>query len=321
VVSSRKMIARPTDDNKGIEVVGPNGHPYIPTNWAFRQLAERAEAPAKYLRTLPSPIAADCVNYGLQFKRNIEDVGLLLQKNGDSTMRAVTGPNYGRIWCDDVTGLLVKKFGDGVSGDWRVPGEFKKAVTVTKDNTTLYAGDRDMFVFLADETNRIEIPNRRDGQPGSLARGFFIWNSEVGSTSFGLGTFLFDYVCCNRMVWGAAQYKEVRLRHTASAPDRFIEELMPALKSYAKGSADTVVKAIALARSAKIANADDFLRKRFSLRLADKIAAAHVADEGRPIETLWDATTAITAYARSIPYQNERVAIEKKAGELLDLAS
>ena len=52
-----------------------------------------------------------------------------------------------------------------------VPGEFGGRVTVTKDNTTLYASDRDMFVFLADEENRIELPNR-DGRlkPGLFAQ-------------------------------------------------------------------------------------------------------------------------------------------------------
>src|SRR5436309_2315096 len=92
-------------------------------------------------------------------------------------MRAVTGPRYGRIWNENVVEAMATRFGDGVTGDWRVPGEFGKRVEVTKDNTTLFAGDRDMFVFLADEDHRIEIPNRRNGQPGSLARGFFCWNS------------------------------------------------------------------------------------------------------------------------------------------------
>jgi hypothetical protein len=39
-----------------------------------------------------------------------------------------------------------------------VPGEFGNRVTVTKDNTTLFASDRDMFVFLADEENVILEP-------------------------------------------------------------------------------------------------------------------------------------------------------------------
>ncbi len=40
--------------------------------------------------------------------------------------------------------------------------------TVTKENTTLYASDRDFFVFLANEKNKIEVPNRRNGRAGSM---------------------------------------------------------------------------------------------------------------------------------------------------------
>jgi len=158
---------------------------------------------------MPAPMIADCLNYNLRFTRGIEDIGVLLTTNengGVNELRSVNGPNYGRIYDADVVDTLVEKFGDGVSGQWRVPGEFGSRVTVTKDNTTLYASDRDMFVFLADEENRIELPNRRAGRFGSFARGFFVWNSEVGKTTLGAGFFLFDYVCCNRIIWGADQY-------------------------------------------------------------------------------------------------------------------
>jgi hypothetical protein len=44
-------------------------------------------------------------------------------------------------------------------------------------------------------------------------------------------------------------------------------------------------------------------------------------DEGRPIETLFDAVTGATAYARSIPYQSDRVEFEALAGDILELAA
>jgi len=323
VVSSRQIEARPVG-LKGLEVVGGAGVAYAPTHWATGQLAALAEAPAGYLRTLPAPIAADCINYGLKFKRDIEDVGLLLYKNGGAPeLRAATGPRYGRIWNADVLTGLVERFGDGITGDFRVPGEFGKHVDVTKANTTLYAGDRDMFVFLCDEQHRVEVPGRRNGEAGSMARGFFMWNSEVGSATFGLGTFLFDYACSNRIVWGAEQYSEIRIRHTASAPDKYVEELIPALEAYAAGSVAPVEKMLAAARAARIGDGEAvqaFLAKRFSARRTMAIMAAHEADEGgRPIETLWDAATGITALARTIPWQDERVKLEREAGEVLDM--
>lgn len=322
VVPSRRLHIMPEADNHGLQVVGPNGHAYAPSHWAFGQLAALAEAPAGYMRTLPSPIAADCLNYGLQFKRQIEDVGVLLQKNGDSVMRAATGPRYGRIWNSDILHPLVKVVGDGISGDWRVPGEFGKAVAVDKGNTTLFAGDRDCFIFLADEQHRIEVPNRRNGAPGSLARGFFIWNSEVGSSTFGLATFLFDYVCCNRIVWGATEYKELKIRHTVSAPDKFLEEIQPALVSYSEGKASTVVEAVKAAQDARLGDKlDDFLAARFSKRQVTAIKAAHDLEEGRPMETLWDVTTGVTAYAKGIKWQDERVALERAAGDIMAMAA
>jgi hypothetical protein len=325
VVNSRKIEAQPdpADPHKGLTIVGPSAVPYAPTHWAFGQLAQLAEAPGGYLRTIPAPIAADCINYGLKFKRNIEDVGLLLYKNGHSTLRAATGPRYGRIWNADILNTLTKRIGDGVTGEWKVPGEFGKAVEVTKENTTLYASDRDMFVFLCDEENKIEIPNRRNGKSGLMSRGFFLWNSEVGDKTFGLGTFLFDYVCCNRIVWGASDYQEIKIRHTASAPDKWLDEVTPALLSYANASSNTIVDGIKAAQAAAIApdKLDAFLANRFGKRLVDPIKMVHATEEGRPIETAWDVTTAVTAYARGLGQTDKRLELERSAGEIMKLAA
>ncbi len=279
-----------------------------------------ADAPAAFLRTLPSPLTADIINYGLRYKRSIEDVGVLLYKNGNAELRAATGPNYGRVWNADIVDALIRKFGDGVTGDWKVPGEFGKDVKVTKANTTLYASDRDMFVFLADEKNRVNVENRRDGQSGSLARGFFVWNSEVGKTVLGIGTFLFDFVCMNRIVWGAEGYAEIRVRHTAGAPLRWMDEVQPVLQAYANSSAKPIEDAVKAAQAKKVDDVADFLATRFSKRLVGPMMQIHEIEEGRPIETLWDVTTAATAYARGIGKTDDRLDIERAAGKVMQLA-
>ena len=157
IVSSRRITVEPNpeDPTRAIIVRGPTGEAQAtPTHWAFGQLAGLVGAPAGYLRGLPAPIVADCMNYGLRFSGDLTDVGLLMTEQANDNgmeLRAATGPRYGRVWNADVADALVSRFGDGVTGQWRVPGEFGRAVTVTKANTTLYASDRDMFVFLADE--------------------------------------------------------------------------------------------------------------------------------------------------------------------------
>ena len=192
---------------------------------------------------------------------------------------------------------------------------------MTKDNTTLYASDRNMFVFLADEKNRIEVPNRRNGESGTLARGFFVKNSEVGDTTLSITGFLFDYACKNRTVWGAEEIKEVSIRHSKSAPEKFLEEVAPALDAYSKSSCLSITQAIENAKSKRIDDIDDFLKgQTFSRSAASAIKLVHVAEEGRPIETLYDASTAITAYARGVKYQDQRVDFERIGGKVLKLA-
>lgn len=327
-VSSRRLEARPVGDDdqrKSLAIIGPDEAPTVPTHWSFGQLAQRVKAPAGYLRNLPADIAADCLNWGFN-RRGIEDVGVLLRADGQMVpeLAAATGPGYGRVWNEEIIAALVQRFGNGVDGDFTVPGEFGRAIDVSRDNTTLFASDRDMFAFLADEKNRIEVPGRRHGQAGEMARGFFVWNSEVGSTSFGIATFLFDYVCSNRIVWGAQGYEEIRVRHTSGAPDRWIEEVAPAIEAYAHKSTASISAAIEDARARRIGDQDqvtEFLAKRFTKAKAEAISLAHFADEDRPIETLWDAAVGITAYARGVKWQDERVALEREAGRVMAMAN
>lgn len=322
VVSSRKLEFVPDDDHQGLTVQGPAGHKYAPTHWAFGQLAQLAGAPAGYLRSLPSDLSADLLNYGLKYQRGVEDVGVLLQKNGVNLLRAATGPNYGRIWNADVLRPLINAVGDGITGQWRVPGIWGKQLAVnTKETTSFFRSQQDFFVFLCDEVNRIEVPNRRDGKTGGMARGFIISQSEVGAGALNITSMYFDAVCQNRIIWNVQGEKKLSIRHTASAPDKFLEQVIPQLEAYSNSGTTDITQAIANAKEAKIKeDIEDFLAKRFTRKLAASFNAIHLEEEGRPIETLWDATTAVTAYARSIPHQNERVVMERKGGELLELA-
>ncbi len=324
VLSSRRIRAEavgPKDDPR-LQIETENGI-VEPTHWSFGQLSQLAKAPAGYLRTLHPALTADLINYGLRFHRDPENVGWLSmdEPDGPDALRAATGPNYGRIWNSDIIDNLVNRFGDGISGDFRVPGEFGEAVSVNRSNTTIYGSDRDIFVFLADEQNRVEMPNRRGGQPGSLARGFFVWNSEVGSQSIGAAFFLFDYVCANRIVWGAENFTEMRLRHTKTAPDRWLEEITPVLNEYVHASAEPIEAQIKAAQAKKVEDdMDDFLKNRgFGRGEVASIVSAHEREEQRPMETIWDAVTGATAYAKTIEHQDARVDVERRAGKLLDL--
>lgn len=326
VVDTRRLTVRPVagDVIDGVEILGPNGNPALPSHWAFNQSSQQANFRAGELRKLPAPIVSDILNW--QFKHSQEDgadvrVHLVRRPDGVVDMQAMTSPTYGLIPDFQLADALVSMFGDGINGQWRVPGEFGKEIVVDKNNTTLYAGDRNMFVFLADEKNKVEIPNRRNGEPGMLSRGFFAWNSEVGSETIGAAFFLFDHACRNRMVWGVENLTEIRIRHTSGAPKRWLEEIQPVLIEYSEGSAQAVVKAIEDARNKRVDDAKAFLSARFSKQMTADMLRVHLEDEGHPVENLWDAANAVTGFARSIPYQDDRLVLERKAGEIMKLAA
>ncbi len=96
--------------------------PVAMTHWSFGQLASLIGAPAAYLRQLPAPLAGINLQYGLTSHR-AEQVKTLEVENGRVELRAVTGPDYGRIYDHELVSAVQRVAGDGV-GDtrWKVPG-------------------------------------------------------------------------------------------------------------------------------------------------------------------------------------------------------
>ncbi len=333
VLSNRDIRFAPDEEDathKGLYLIGPSGGKVVPTNHAFNQACGLVGAPAAYLSDLPSPLIADCLNFGMHVHRDVKDVGLLIRRpitpaglqEGPNVAAALTGPTYGRVWNAQVSEQMVKHLGNGYDGRWKVPGPFNGKLTeVTRENTTIFAGEKDMFVFLSDDDHRIDLPNRRGTEHGELSRGIYMWNSEVGAGTLGMAYFYYDYMCCNRLLWGVREFQETRIRHTKGAPVRWAEDLMPQIEAFAKAPTDKpILDVIASARAKSVADRlDTFLADRFGNR-ADAIVAAHLADEGRPMETLWDVVVGATALARLIPVQSSRVSLEREAGKVLAMA-
>ena len=286
-----------------------------PTHWAFGQLCQYAQAPATYLRKLPSELAAINLQWGVERSPLRGDSLVLAQTNGHHTLRSITSTSYGRIWDDQVVEAVERVNADG---RWQIPSA-SYATTHPKRATTLYASDRDVFIFLVDPENPVEVGNE------TLFRGFYTWNSEVGSATFGLTTFLYRIVCDNRIIWGATDGREVRIRHTGGAPERFAYEGQQYLARYAEESTTKLIQGITAARNAVIPvnkgkgeTVQDWLQKRGFTKTQAKgaVDAAQVEEGGA--RTVWDIVNGITAYARSIVNTDERVAVEVKAGDLME---
>lgn len=287
-----------------------------PTNWGFGQLAQYAQAPAAYLRTIAPELAAINLQWGLEHRPMRPDALVLGQSNGENFLRAMTSTSYGRIWDAQVVEAVERI---NWSGRWQIPAS-SYGVRNPKRATTLYASDRDVFIFLCDPETQIDVGNGR-----TLHRGFYTWNSEVGAQVFGLATFLYDFICDNRNIWGVEQFKELNIRHTGGAPERFLYEGHQYLQQYAQASTVDVTAQIHRAQAYEIPKAaekngvEGWLQARgFTGAVAKSAVACAQAEEGNA-RSLWDIVNGITAHARSIPHTDARIALEKQAGKLMEL--
>lgn len=308
----------------------PGGEVVHPTHWSFGQLASLAKAPAGYLRTLPSQIAADAMTYGMRYNRP-GDTAKLYANGSTTELMAATGAEYGRIYDEEVVEAVMQVAGNG-TGDarWKVPGTLDWATSkydpetpVTKDTTTLFASDRDVFMFLVDDRNPIEVGKLPNGDPDLMFRGFYISNSEVGRSALKLAAFYLRAVCCNRILWGVEGFEEISMRHSKLAPARFVEQARPALNSFADGSARKLIEGVQMAKQAKVASDDDemlsFLTGRdFSRKRATEIMESVEQHEGHKARTIWDVTQGITRVSQTIMHTDDRTDFERQAQKLLD---
>jgi hypothetical protein len=324
-----RIEARRDDPERLALLVPGRDQPIAPTHWSFGQLCSLVGAPAGYLRQLPAPLAGINLQHGLHAHRG-ELVKTLEADDDRVELRAVTGPDYGRIWDHELVAAVMKIAGDG-TGDtrWKVPGlldwstmTHNPFVEVTKDTTTLYASDRDVFLFLVDDAHPIEAGRLPNGDPDLYFRGFYCWNSEVGSKTLGMASFYLRAVCMNRNIWGAEGFEEISIRHSKFAASRFAHEAAPALERFATSSPAPFMAGIRAAREKIVARTDedreDFLRRRgFARAETGRIIATVLDEEGRPPESIFDFVQGITALARTRPHQDARLDLEAKAAKLL----
>jgi len=241
VESAAVRVEASRDNAERLELILPGSdQPIAPTHWSFGQLAALVSAPAAYLRQLPAPLAGINLQYGLTNHR-AEQVKTLETDDGRMELRAVTGPDYGRIYDHELVAAVQRIAGNG-TGDtrWKVPSVldwstevYNPMVDITADTTTLYASDRDVFLFLVDDLNPIEAGRLPDGSPDLYFQGFYCWNSAVGAKALGIASFYFRAVCQNRNLWGVEDFGEISIRQGKYAADRFAHEAPPALARFA----------------------------------------------------------------------------------------
>jgi hypothetical protein len=233
-------------------------------------------------------------------------------------MFATTGPEQPFL---DGVFVHLGRSGDG-DQDARLfwqPGWDPTAITIDAEPVPPTHQDA---LFLVDDTHPIEAGRLPNGEPDLYFRGFYAWNSEVGSKTLGIASFYLRAVCQNRNLWGVEQFEEITIRHSKFAAQRFAYEATPALNNFANSSPAGFIAGIKAAREQVVAKTDDeretFLKKRgFSKPEAARIIETVLNEEGKKPESIFDFCQGITALARSKTHQDSRLDLEKKAKSLM----
>lgn len=330
-----------------VQLVGKTGTTAHASNFAFRQLAARAGAPANYLQTLPATLAAQNLNHGLA-KRGADstsnDAKLMFHQNGGLLLRSVTTEIYERIWNYEIVARL---FGLQELG-WQVPparpcradqagtriateadvlrgASFNLSVKVGDPIAPagLYASDKDMFAFMVYNDNRID-----DGTPEGLARGVMVWQSEVGDCGINRLTFLYRQVCGNHICWDAKSVTKTSVAHVGDIRKKF-GNVVVELKRYANESVSDIEATIKLARSKVIAaSKDEVLDYLFKLRIpalsrknlgaAYDLAEENSDTDGAP-NTVWGMVQGITRHSQESPFADERTQLDKASAKVMQI--
>ncbi len=295
--------------------------PAVPTHWSFSQIARSTGLSGDTLRKLSPEIVAQAVNYRLP-KIDKPELKVMSIKDPDgelNTLQAVTSRTYGRIWDAEVVAATKNLV--------NVAAENGKNFFNPKDwsgkPSGLYASDHDIFLFMVDGGSVVDVGWDQKGNRDLMHRGFIIWNSEVGASSFGIKMFMFRVVCGNHIIWDAKDVNELLIRHTEGGPARFAADAMPALKGYLEAAAAPVESAIKRAKELAIPIDSEELCRFCKVRgftrgeTLDAVNAAKL-EEGK-CDRLWDLVNGFTASARQYAHVDSRLDLEKRAGKLLDL--
>jgi hypothetical protein len=288
------------------------------THWSFEQLAGLASAPPAYLRTLPAPIAADAINYGLQ-RADRAQHQLFADWDEPWTVHAITSPRYARVHHDELADRVLDLMAQHSA--WHLPLGYKDGVIGAEQVPSgAYLGDRDMFLFLVDGNRSLDDPT--DGSQAGLFRGFMLRNSDVGAAALSLDVFLFRAVCANHIIWGFHHVAGFRRRHIGAsihhAWTHSLGEVRAVLDADLAADRTILLRATSQELGATREKVIDAVVQRLDLPRKHALDAYTMAEqhETNP-RSVWGYVQGLTRLSQHTPWQDTRFTLDRAASRLL----
>lgn len=302
-----------------ITLVSPRGKAHF-SHWSFGQFSRMVGAPAAYLRTLPTAIAADALNYGIGQTPTGDRASFLVKAaNGNPLplVRCATSDSYARVWDAPLYSQVLDTI---VSRDsrWQLPPTWKGGADGPRAGA--YRGDRDSFLILVNGGSIVNDPSARGD--GTMYRALMIRNSEVGASSIQISEILYRFICGNHIIWGAVMDRLFRRRHVGKRVTAdTVRELGRFAQQYVHQSTERDNAIINALISNDVATTKQGVIDELQALGATKADATAAYDRAEQTEinprSYWGAVQGLTRVSQDSLYQDERLTMDQLAAKLL----
>jgi len=290
-----------------------NGNKAFLTQFSYRQLCDKLQAPASFLDSLNNPyLAADIINQTIQNQQQHGDLtgsALIRQKGRNLVLSGLNSTQYAQVWDHNLYSMVSQCTDSG----WELAHE-----------CAAYLSDHNSFAFFINPNKVID-----DGSKDGLIRGFIVGNSEVGERSVQIISFLLRGVCSNLQIFGMQGIEDIRISHIGDADKRVFNRIHAELDRFCNAPcfpAESLIKKatrkVIGKRKSEVINtlyARQIGPKHY-LEKAWKIGEIHADTDGAPTN-VWGMFQALTRLSQETPYGDARLKMDRDAGRVLALAN
>jgi hypothetical protein len=309
------------------------------TPWSFSQFCSILGAPARYLSGLPADLAAPCLNHGLQRladEQRRQEHQILIRQYPEQadrlTLRAITSPQYARVWDAPVIAAIRQFTNDGkdagsING-WQTPPSWPGKVKPGG----IYRSDRDLFIYQINGGSIVTDPSARrlintpgsDSNSGGIYRGFIARNSETGSSSLEITTFMFDWTCGNHIIGGLTNVQQYRRRHVGTGLEYLAADALRFVAKWIDTPAsrdEAIIRQLAIQEIGQ--TQEDViteLRGRHGLTETQATESYKLAEQySENPRSVWGIVNGITRYSQvgENIHNDQRLSVDRLAAQLL----
>ena len=245
----------------------------------------------------------------------------VMDKGAYKSIRSFYSPRYERVPDVEVAKhfrSLANNYGYEPAGTFA--GKRGGLAPIKEDCTGLYVGERDIFGFLANERDPVEI----DGG-SALYSAMIFGNSECKTSTLFFLHCYYSYICGNMILWNVGYTNESKKKHIGTPRD----VLIGATEAFQKAEADQIStrdKVYGLVKTAQrtmfansIKNAKEKLEKYMNKKQASNVLEFIEHPRAYPVSPLsyYGIGSAITLYSQTYSNANEMMGLNRISGKLM----